>query len=95
MRAATVERELVNKVPVYGLTVVGTHNFTLANDLFVHNSKDTMDAICGVYNGLTHLRIAWETASKQGDSVDVRKVAERISADAIRQNPVRPSVTRS
>jgi hypothetical protein len=32
---------------VWDITVDGTHNFALANGIFVHNSKDVADAVCG------------------------------------------------
>lgn len=33
--------------PVYDLTIKDTHNFALANGLYVHNSKDVVDTVVG------------------------------------------------
>ena len=36
--------------PVYDITVDETSNFALTNGIFVHNSKDLADAVCGAAN---------------------------------------------
>lgn len=50
---------LTEAVPVYDLTVDGTHNFKLFNGPFVHNSKDVADALAGVVYGATMRREMW------------------------------------
>jgi len=43
---------LTEPVPVYDISVPGTENFALAAGPFVHNSKDTADAVAGVIASL-------------------------------------------
>ena len=43
----------ITKENVYDLTVPETENFALSSGVFVHNSKDVADAVCGaVYNAM-------------------------------------------
>jgi len=44
-------------VPVFDLTVPGTENFALAAGVFVHNSKDVADAVCGTIFAIRQSRI--------------------------------------
>lgn len=42
-------------VPVYDLEVDDFHNFALSAGVFVHNSKDLADAVCGaIFNAIAH-----------------------------------------
>lgn len=44
-------RYIERKEDVYDLTIKDNHNFALAAGIFVHNSKDAADAVCGsLYN---------------------------------------------
>jgi hypothetical protein len=46
---------LQNKEDVYDITIDETHNFALAAGVFVHNSKDQADAVCGaLWNASQH-----------------------------------------
>ena len=36
-----------NPIPVYDFTVEKTHDFLLGAGVYVHNSKDLADAVCG------------------------------------------------
>jgi hypothetical protein len=48
MKIRKINRVLLEEpVPVYDLTIEGTHNFKLGAGPFVHNSKDVSDAISG------------------------------------------------
>lgn len=40
--------KLETPIPVYDLTSE-TNNFKLASGIYVHNSKDCSDAVCGAY----------------------------------------------
>jgi len=53
-RILSIIRRKVDEL-VYDLTVPGLENFALASGVFVHNSKDCADAVCGVVYGL-HMR---------------------------------------
>jgi hypothetical protein len=61
-KALRNNHKVVSVVPgprsdVYDLSVPGTQNFALSAGVFVHNSKDTSDALCGaVYHCLTDIR---------------------------------------
>ena len=46
---------------VYDITVPGYNNFALYSGVFVHNSKDVCDAVCGVCNFLLTRRASWTT----------------------------------
>ena len=53
---------------VYDITVKDNHNFALAAGVFVHNSKDTADAVCGaIYNASTN---AEQYAYDYGESLE-------------------------
>lgn len=53
---------------VYDLTIKDNHNFALDAGVFVHNSKDTADALCGaIYNASKH---AEEFAFEFGEDID-------------------------
>lgn len=46
---------LNNSIPVYDLTIEDNHNFALSCGIFVHNSKDSADALAGsIYNASKH-----------------------------------------
>lgn len=46
---------LSNSIPVYDLTIEDNHNFALSCGIFVHNSKDSADALAGsIYNASKH-----------------------------------------
>jgi hypothetical protein len=49
---------------VYDLEIANTHNFALSSGVFVHNSKDICDAVCGVVRAVaTGLAKATDTFS--------------------------------
>jgi len=57
-----VKRVTVGKVAptdVYDLTVSGTDNFALDSGVFVHNSKDVSDAVCGVVHTIMSDETNW------------------------------------
>ncbi|WP_300924746.1 hypothetical protein [uncultured Clostridium sp.] len=61
-------RYLNEKADVYDLTIQDNHNFALACGIFVHNSKDMSDAICGsIFNASKH---AEEFAFDYGETLD-------------------------
>ena len=47
--------KLVNKTPVYDITVPETENFCLSSGAVVHNSKDVSDAMVGVYANILRI----------------------------------------
>lgn len=54
--------------PVYDITVSDNHNFALSAGVFVHNSKDQVDAVCGAtYNASLH---AEEYAFDYGETLE-------------------------
>lgn len=54
---------------VYDLTIADNHNFLLSAGIFVHNSKDAIDAVCGaIYNASF---FADEFSYNYGESVDI------------------------
>ncbi len=64
-----VSIEFIDKCEdVYDIEVADNHNFALAAGIFVHNSKDVTDAVCGaVYNASSH---AEEFAYDYGESAE-------------------------
>lgn len=74
--------KLEEKIPVYDLTVNETHNFALGNGIFVHNSKDISDAICGAcFSAITDPVIKSRITTKslteeEVDGVLVKKLNE-------------------
>lgn len=63
-----VSIEFINKrADVYDIEVQDNHNFALACGVFVHNSKDQSDAVCGaIFNASSH---AEEYAFEYGEDV--------------------------
>ena len=56
------------KADVYDIEVADNHNFSLDCEVFVHNSKDASDAVCGaMYNASQH---AEEFAYDYGESAE-------------------------
>lgn len=98
MRIKTVTRlSLDVPVPVYDLTVAGTHNFCLvAGKVFVHNSKDVSDAICGVHKSLMLRRSTWrgvaEVMHETGSGGEIiRTRPSGKGRPGGRPNPIRPT----
>ena len=59
---------LTDTADVYDIEVADNHNFALAAGVFVHNSKDEADAVCGsVYNASQH---AEEFAFEFGEDIE-------------------------
>lgn len=59
---------IFDKEDVYDITVEDTHNFALDSGVFVHNSKDSADALCGsVWNASQH---ADEYDFEFGETID-------------------------
>ena len=50
-------------VPVYDVSVLGTENFLLAAGVFVHNSKDLIDSVCGAYTNMLERKSTWTAAA--------------------------------
>ena len=62
-------KELDTTEDVYDIEVDGNHNFALSAGVFVHNSKDSADAICGAtWTASLH---ADEYAYDYGESLDI------------------------
>lgn len=75
-----------NKSDVYDITVEDNHNFALDSGVFVHNSKDLADALCGaVYNASQH---AEEFAFDFGENIDTI-----IDTNSNKQTEVREQIT--
>lgn len=72
---------LDNSVPVYDLTIEDNPNFALSCGVFVHNSKDKSDAVCGaVYNASLH---ADEYAFDFGEDLDpIKDVSNIVTNDS-------------
>lgn len=72
------------KEDVYDITVSNNHNFALSAGVFVHNSKDSADAVCGsVWNASQH---ADEYAFDYGETLDaIKQVSTSINDSTIRQ----------
>nr|DAE27159.1 MAG TPA: DNA polymerase III, alpha subunit-structure, naturally occurring, TRANSFERASE.5A [virus sp. ctnRj46] len=53
---------------MFDLTIANNHNFALDVGVFVHNSKDEADAVCGsIYNASQH---AEEFAFEFGEDIE-------------------------
>lgn len=64
MRVLQVRKvTLLQPVPVFDVSVPGPENFLLAAGVFVHNSKDVADAVCGAYTTLLERRSSWHDAA--------------------------------
>ena len=72
---------LDSTVPVYDLTIEDNPNFALSCGVFVHNSKDKSDAVCGaVYNASLH---ADEYAFDFGEDLDpIKDVSNIVTNDS-------------
>lgn len=72
---------LDSAVPVYDLTIEDNPNFALSCGVFVHNSKDKSDAVCGaVYNASLH---ADEYAFDFGEDLDpIKDVSNIVTNDS-------------
>ncbi len=72
---------LDSAVPVYDLTIEDNPNFALSCGIFVHNSKDKSDAVCGaVYNASLH---ADEYAFDFGEDLDpIKDVSNIVTNDS-------------
>ena len=67
------------KADVYDIEVEDNHNFALNAGIFVHNSKDKSDAVCGaVY---TASQYAEEFAYRYGESEALKLTVELNSSD--------------
>ena len=75
-----VQIEFIDRIEdVYDLTIKDNPNFAIASGVFVHNSKDQSDAVCGsIYNASQH---ADEFAFEWGENVDV--IAKTNQPDAL------------
>jgi len=106
-----VSVELIEGVQedVYDITVPGYNNFALYNGVFVHNSKDVCDAVCGVCNFLLTRKASWTNMDINpntgmcflGDpqfNTDIKKDYGDLSyssgAALIRKTPVRKMIIR-
>ena len=62
---------------VYDLTIENNHNFALDSGVFVHNSKDSADALCGsIWNASQH---ADEYDFEFGETLDALIEAEEAT----------------
>ena len=59
---------LPQPVPVFDVSVPGPENFLLAAGVFVHNSKDVADAVCGAYTTLLERRSSWMDAASDDEA---------------------------
>ena len=77
-------RFISEKADVYDLTVENNHNFALDAGVFVHNSKDSADALCGsVWNASQH---AEEYDFEFGENIDaLLEAAEDTTLDPTQQ----------
>ena len=68
---------ILEREDVYDLTIQNTHNFALSAGIFVHNSKDTSDAVCGaLWNASKHVEeFNFEFGETLDTIVDVSSVA--------------------
>ena len=69
--------QVVADEDVYDITVPETENFALASGVFVHNSKDVADAVCGAYFTMLQRRTSWMAAA----SDDAAKVQDARRAE--------------
>lgn len=60
--------KLSEKADVYDLTIADNHNFALSAGIFVHNSKDQADAVCGAMYLAS--KFANEYAYSYGENLD-------------------------
>lgn len=72
---------LDSTVPVYDLTIEDNPNFALSCGVFVHNSKDKSDAVCGaVYNASLHAdEYAFDFGEDLGPIKDVSNIVTNDS----------------
>lgn len=69
MRVLQVRKvTLLQPVPVFDVSVPGPENFLLAAGVFVHNSKDVADAVCGAYHTLIQRRSSWSDAAADDEA---------------------------
>lgn len=77
---AVIQVHLEEPVPVYDLEVDEWSNFALCAGVFVHNSKDVSDALCGaVYNAVTS-KVG--VVSQPLDAI-IRSAADRTDIQAV------------
>lgn len=73
---------------VYDLEVKDNHNFALSAGVFVHNSKDQADAVCGaLYNASQH---AEEFAFEYGEDLDI---AVNVSSQSLDNESIKKQIT--
>jgi intein/homing endonuclease len=79
-------KKITTNEDVYDLTVPETENFALASGVFVHNSKDVADAVCGaVYNAIQNSggeMGMMQTNSSEVNTADKRTVAQQRELSA-------------
>lgn len=74
------------KEDVYDITVLDNHNFALSTGVFVHNSKDQCDAVCGsIWNASQH---AEEFAFEYGELLDATVDSSRSNNTKIQQKQI-------
>ncbi len=61
-------RKLEYTADVWDITVDEHHNFALTTGVFVHNSKDVADAVCGAYTTLLERRSSWMDAASDDEA---------------------------
>ena len=74
---------LQNKADVYDITVPQNHNFTLANGIYVHNSKDVSDAVCAAVWAASHR--AEEFAFNHGEELEALLKSNNQSSASMKE----------
>ena len=59
-------RPLAYTKDVWDITVEEYHNFALTSGVFVHNSKDLADAVCGAYHTMITRKSSWVVMDDSG-----------------------------
>jgi len=73
---------------VYDLTIADNHNFALSSGVFVHNSKDQCDAVCGsIWNASQH---GDEFAFEYGEELDA---AIWASSGSVSESQIKKQIT--
>lgn len=69
-------RTLAYTADVWDITVDKYHNFALTTGVFVHNSKDVADAVCGAYYSMLQRRAAWIQLANEDKQAEAMGRAE-------------------